>query len=155
MVDLRPQPEAGGLPAGASRLWLHPAPGEPPLKPAYRLARQLSIPDEEPPPGQVRIEGWAEVVGTAATRLDSEQLSALDSKTVLALGDLAGRDVLVVALRAHRLPEPVTVPADDLSGLPDLAALSPAPTLSDVAFDARLKGVEGALRGGLSRPRRK
>ena len=171
IVDLRPDGGRGSLPAG-TRFWLYPAPGDgPELKPAYRLARALSVPEEEPPAGEVRIDGWAELVATATTRLDPERVAALDSKTVLALDrlfgdtpdtDLSGGtpdlgigdhggDLLVLVLRAHRLLEPVTVPAD-LSGLPEDPRQAPSePALSDVAFEARLKGVQGALPAGLTK----
>jgi hypothetical protein len=160
IVDLRPGGGRESRPSG-TRFWLYPAPGEgPELKPAYRLARDLSVPEEEPPAGQVRIEGWAELVATATTRLDQERVAALDSKTVLALDRLAGGtpdpalgdhggDLLVLVLRAHRLLEPLTAPTD-LTGLAGDPADTPSePALSDVAFEARLKGVEGALPGGL------
>jgi hypothetical protein len=153
VVDLRRS--AGEGPPG-SRFWLSPAAGDgPELKPAYRLARQLSAPEEEPPPGQVYIGGWAELTATATTRLDPDAVAALDSKTVLALDrlaeDLGGDEVTVLVLRVHRLLEPVTVPGD-LSGLPDDPATRPSePALSDVAFRARLQGVEGALPGGLTK----
>jgi hypothetical protein len=153
VVDLRP--DAGEVRPG-SRFWLSPAAGmSPELKPAYRLARELSSAEEESAAGQVRIGGWAELAATATTRLDPERIAALDSKTVLALDrlaeDLGGGDVRVLVLRVHRLLEPVTV-ATDLTGLPDDPATSPSePALSDVAFDARLKGVEGALPGRLTR----
>ena len=62
----------------------------------------------------------------------------------------------VLALRVHRLVEPVTVTWDDgyggctswveLAGLPDDPASVPSrPALSDVAFAARLKGCVDAL----------
>jgi hypothetical protein len=152
VVDLRP---GAGEPPGA-RFWLSPAAGDgPPLKPAYRLARQLSVPEEDPPPGQVRIGGWAELAGRTSTRLDPERVAALESKTVLALDRLAeelgGGDVTVLVLRVHRLLDPVTVP-EDLSGLPeDPASLRSEPALSDVAFQARLQGVEAAVPGGLTK----
>ncbi|MGH8972630.1 MAG: hypothetical protein ACRD0C_05440, partial [Acidimicrobiia bacterium] len=134
--------------------WLAPDGGQPELKAAYRRARELSLPEEPPPAGQVRIEGWAELVGRATTGLDGDRVAALNSKTVLDLdalaGAAAGGGVTVLALRAHRLVEPLTVPAD-LSGLPaDPAGEKTEVVLSDVAFDARLKGLADALPGGLS-----
>jgi hypothetical protein len=158
IVHLRPS-GGGGPPVGSGRLWLLPTAdpdGAPELKPAYRLARQLSVPDPEAPPGQVRVEGWAELAATGTARLDPEAVAALESKTVLALDRLAdqigGGDVAVLVLRAHRLLEPVIV-GPDLAGLPaDPASVPSELALSDVAFDARLTGVENALPGGLSRP---
>jgi hypothetical protein len=68
----------------------------------------------------------------------------------------------VLALRVHRLAEPLTVPWReeyggctswvDLDDVPaDPTALPSDPALSDVAFDARLKGAVEAL-PGLARP---
>ena len=155
VIDLRVQPDAGGPPAGATRFWLRADPAAAPeLKAAYRRARELSSPDEGAPPGQVRVDGWAELVGRATTRLDDEGKAALDGKTVLALDPLVGQDVVVLALRAHRLVDPAIVPAADLAGLAaDPADGRPSePALSDTAFRARLNGVAGALPGGLTPP---
>ena len=155
VVDLRVQPGAGGPPEGATRFWLRADPAaDPELKAAYRRARELSLPDEGAAPGQVRIDGWAELVGRTTTRLDDERRAALDGKTVLALDPLAGQEVLVLALRAHRLVEPATVPEGDLGGLAADPADGPAsePALSEAAFQARFNGVAGALPGGLTPP---
>lgn len=154
VIDLRVQPGAGGPPEGVTRFWLRADPrAAPELKAAYRRARELSLPAKGTPSGQVRIEGWAELVGRASTRLDEKGKDALDGKTVLALDPLVGQDVVVLALRAHRLVEPATVAAD-LGGLAADPADGPPsePALSDTAFQARLNGVAGALPGGLSPP---
>jgi len=151
VIDLRPQPDAGGPPEGVTRFWLRADPGaEPALKPAYHEARRLSLPDEGAGPGRVRIDGWAELRGAATAVVDDATAEGLNGKTVLALEPFAGREVLVLALRAHRLVEPVTAPAD-LSGLPPDPADGPPsePALSEGAFDARRLGVENALPGGL------
>jgi hypothetical protein len=152
VTDLR-LPAAGGPPPDLRRFWLTPNGDEPALKAAYRRARELSLPEKPPPVGQVRIEGWAELVGRARTGLDTERVAALNSKTVLDLDALAaatgGAEVEVLALRAHRLVEPRTVP-EDLSGLPaDPSAEKSEVALSDVAFEARLKGLADALPAGL------
>lgn len=154
VIDLRLQPADGGPPAGATRFWLRADPSaEPELKPAYQRARELSLPAEDAGPGQVRIDGWAELAGTATTVVDDQAAEALNGKTILALDPLAGQEVLVLALRAHRLVEPVTV-ADDLAGLPaDPADGPPAePALSEQAFRARYGGLLDALGGGLKPP---
>lgn len=155
IVDLRLEPPAGGPPDG--RLWLRPDAGAiPPLKPAYRRARELSTgnDDDAAGPARVRIDGWAEVTGSAATVLDDKAREALDGKTILDLDGLAGREVRVLVLRAHRLVEPLTVSPDDLTGLPaDPAAGPPSePALSDTAFEARYNGLAHALPGGLAPP---
>jgi hypothetical protein len=152
IVDLRRRPDAGGPPAGATRFWLLPDPAaEPDLKPAYQRARELSLPDEGAGPGQVRIDGWAELAGRGAIVLDDKVRDALNGKTILALEPLAGQGLLVLALRARRLVEPLTV-SDDLAGLPaDPAAGPPSePALSDKAFEARYNGLKGSLPGGLT-----
>lgn len=154
VIDLRLQPDAGGPPAGATRFWLRADPdAEPELKPAYAAARRLSLPDEGAGPGRVRIDGWAELRGTASTVVDDAIAEGLNGKTVLALGPFEGREVLVLALRAHRLVEPVTAPAD-LAGLPPDPADGPPsePALSETAFDARRLGVENALPRPLAPP---
>jgi hypothetical protein len=153
VIDLRLPPD-DGPPAGATRFWLRAAPGaEPELKPAYQRARELSLPDEGVGPGRVRIDGWAELAGAATTVVDDKAKEGLNGKTILALDPLSGQEVLVLALRAHRLVEPVTVP-DDLSGLPaDPAEGPPAePALSETAFRARYGGLLDAIPGGLKPP---
>jgi len=155
VVDLRRQPDDGGPPAGATRFWLRAdAAGEPRLKPAYERARELSLPDEGAGPGQVRIDGWAELAGVATTVVDDRAAEALNGKTILALDPLAGQEVMVLALRAHRLVEPATVAEADLGGLPaDPAAGPPSePALSDAAFEARYNGLKSSLPGGLTPP---
>ena len=147
VIDLRLQPDAGGPPEGATRFWLRADPAaDPELKPAYAQARRLSLPDEGAGPGQVRIDGWAELRGTATAVVDADTAEGLNGKTILAVEPLVGREVLVLALRAHRLVEPVTAPAD-LAGLPPDPADGPPsePALSEAAFDARRLGVENAL----------
>jgi hypothetical protein len=141
-------------PPDGRRFWLAPDGSRPELKAAYRRARELSLPEEEPPPGQVRIDGWAELVGRTTTGIDADRIAALNSKTVLDLDALAraaaNGEITVLALRAHRLVEPLTVDAD-LAGLPaDPSTEKTEVALSDIAFDARLKGLADALPGGLS-----
>ncbi len=155
VIDLRRQPDEGGPPAGATRFWLRADPAaDPELKPAYQRARELSLPGEAPEPGRVRIDGWAELAGVGATVLDDQTKEALNGKTILALDPFAGQEVLVLALRAHRLVEPVTVPGADLGGLPADPAEGPPsePALSEMAFRARYGGLLDALPGGLKRP---
>jgi hypothetical protein len=152
VIDLRLQPDAGGPPEGVTRFWLRADPGATPeLKAAYRRARELSLPDEGAGPGRVRIDGWAELAGRATTVVDDQAMDALNGKTILALDPFAGREVRVLALRAHRLVEPVTVPEADLGGLPADPADGPPSesALSDAAFQARYNGLARALPGGL------
>ena len=152
IVDLRLEPPAGRPPEGTRRFWLRADPdAAPALKPAYRRARELSTHDDDDAPGRVRIDGWVELAGSGATVIDDKAREALDGKTILDLDALAGREVRVLALRAHRLVEPLAVPPGDVGGLPaDPAAGPPSePALSDTAFEARYTGLANALPGGL------
>jgi hypothetical protein len=154
----------------ATRLWLYPtAEHQQPelLKPAYRHLIELApaSPVGEP----IRIDSWADIVGVA-TLTTPEELAALDSKLIWTFDYAESRlrwkkrdPLWVLALRVHRLHEPVIVPWReeyggctswvDLQGLPDdPAALPSEPALSDIAFKSRLKGIVGALPGGLIEP---
>jgi hypothetical protein len=154
----------------ATRVWLYPTSEHQRadlLKPAYRHTIELSpgSPVGEP----ITVPGWADVVGLAKLT-DPGQLALLDSKLIWTLGYAASRlnwkkrdPLWVLALRVHRLREPLTVPWSedyggctswvDLAGLPDdPTELSSEPALSDTAFEARIKGVVDALPDGLSEP---
>jgi hypothetical protein len=154
----------------ATRLWLYPTTEHQEadlLKPPYRhwLDTAPGSPVGEP----IRLYGWADVVGIAKLT-EPEQLSELDSKFIWTPDYAASRlkwkkrdPLWVLALRAHRLEEPVTVPWKeeyggctswvDLDGLPaDPASLPSSPALSDVAFEARLKGTVEALPNGIDPP---
>jgi hypothetical protein len=148
----------------SSRLWLYPTyeHQRPELvKPAYRHWIEAGADDRA-----IRLTGFADVVGVARLT-EPEELAALDGKLVWT-GEYAEsrlrwkrRDPLwVLALRVHRLLEPINVPYREeyggctswveLVGVPgDPASLPSEPVLSDVAFEARLKGVRDALPRGL------
>jgi len=147
----------------STRFWLYPtAEHQKPelLEEPYRHWIELAhaAPVGEP----ITIEGWADVVKLARVT-EAEELDAIASKLVWT-GDYAStrlgwkkRDPLwVLALRVHRLLEPVTVEWNseyggctswvELAGLPDDPDSLPSePALSDVAFAARLKGCVDAL----------
>jgi hypothetical protein len=161
VVDLRPG-NTDRLAGAHTHFWLCPTPVDPgALKPAYRLARQLEGAGGRDRP--VTIEGWAELVGLGSLT-DRSRLPDLDSKSVLALAQLEAwveeGGLTVLALRVHRLVEPVELsgpaPAGEdgwarLDGLPAEPASSKSePALSDVAFRAKLAGVAEALPGGLT-----
>jgi hypothetical protein len=154
----------------ATRLWLYPTSEHQRadlLKPAYQHTIELSpgSPVGEP----ITVPGWADIVGLA-TLTDPEQLALIDSKLIWTIDYAAARlnwkkrdPLWVLALRVHRLLEPVVVPWReqyggctswvDLEGLPDDPASLPSePALSDTAFDARIKGVMDALPAGLMEP---
>ncbi len=154
----------------ATRLWLYPtAEHQQPelLKPAYRHLIELA--SASPVGEPIRIDSWADIVGLA-TLTTPEELAALDSKLIWTFDYAESRlrwkkrdPLWVLALRVHRLHEPVIVPWREeyggctswveLQGLPDdPAALHSEPALSDVAFKSRLKGIVGALPGGLIEP---
>lgn len=154
----------------STRLWLYPTlEHQRPelLKTAY--ARWV---DREPPadgPGDFEIAGWADVVGVATTS-DPDVLDALDGKVIWSKEYVETRfkwkkrdPLWILALRVHRLAEPIVVPYRDeyggctswveLDGLPDDPASLPSePVLSDVAFEAKLKGATEAVPGGFEPP---
>jgi len=153
----------------AHRFWLYPTvEHQQPdlLKPAY--ARWV---DDEPGElgPEVRIDGWADVVGVA-TVTEPDVLDALDGKVIWSRGYVESRfrwkrrDPLhLLALRVHRLAQPITVPLRDeyractswvdVDGLPaDPGSVPSVPALSDGAFAARLQGVADAIPGGLAPP---
>jgi hypothetical protein len=158
---------AFGLPA--TTCWLYPTAEHQRaelLRAPYR--HWIDLAPAAPVGEPITIHGWAEIV-EVATITEADELTAIESKLIWT-GDYAAsrlhwkaRDPLwVLAMRAHRLVEPVTVPWDDayggctswvrLAGLPsDPATLPSAPALSDVAFEARLKGARESL-PSLARP---
>jgi hypothetical protein len=146
----------------ARRLWLYPtAEHQKPelLKAAYQ--HWLDVADAAPVGGPITLSAWADITDVA-TITEPEQLAALDSKSIWT-DDYAQsrlrwkkRDPLwVLVLRVHRLHEPETVPWDDayggctswvdLAALPDVEAVASDPVLSDVAFEAKRKGIRDAL----------
>jgi len=147
----------------AARFWLYPTAEHQKaelLKEPYR--HWIDLASAAPVGEPIRIEGWADAERTA-TITDPDELAAIESKLIWTedyaesrLGWKKRDPLWVLALRVHRLLEPVTVPWNDeyggctswveLAGLPeDPATLASEPALSDVAFDARLKGALEAL----------
>jgi hypothetical protein len=154
----------------SDRVWLYPTvehqlPGL--LKPAYQ--RWVAATEADAPTDRaIRVEGWADIVGVA-TISDAATLDALDGKVVWSREYVEtrfrwkSRDPLhVLALRVHRLAEPITVPFRDeyggctswvdLAALPDPETVASTPALSDTAFEARLKGAAEALPAGFTPP---
>ena len=152
------------------RIWLYPTvEHQKPelLKPAYQ--RWVSSTTAAAPADRaIRVEGWADIVGVA-TVTEPAVLDALDGNVIWSREYVESRfrwkardPLLVLALRVHRLTEPITVAFReeyggctswvDLDGLPDPDAVASTPALSDTAFAARLKGAAGALPGGFARP---
>jgi hypothetical protein len=147
----------------ATRFWFYPTAEHQRaelLKEPYR--HWIDLAPAAPVGEPVLLPGWADVV-RVATITEPDQLDAIASKLVWT-SDYAEsrlkwkkRDPLhVLALRAHRLVEPITVSWRDeyggctswvdLDGLPgDPASLPSVPALSDVAFGARLKGAVESL----------
>lgn len=153
----------------SERLWLYPTVEHQQVdlvKPAYR--RWVGSTEATAPPDRaITVAGWADVVGVATVD-DAAALDALDGKVIWTRGYVEtrfrwkSRDPLhVLALRVHRLREPVTVPFRDeyggctswvdLAGLPDPVTTPSVPALSDEAFAARLKGADEAV-GGFASP---
>ena len=130
------------------------------LKPAS--AHWVDLADASPVGRPVTVRGWADVVDVA-TITEPEHLDALDSKLVWARDYVESRfnwkrrdPLWVLVLRVHRLDEALMVPWKDeyggctswveYDGLPaDPATLPGAVVLSDVAFEAKRKGVRESL----------
>jgi hypothetical protein len=156
-----------GLPARAC--WLYPTAEHQRaelLKEPYRHWIELApaAPVGEP----IVLHGWAEIV-EVATVTEAAHLDALASKLIWTPDYAASRlkwkerdPLWVLALRAHRLVEPLVVDWDDayggctswvtLAGLPSPSSVASEPALSDVAFAARLEGARGALPEGAFAP---
>jgi hypothetical protein len=147
----------------STRLWLYPTAEHQKaelLKDPYR--HWIDLAHAAPVGEPITIEGWADVV-KVATVTEEPELEAIASKLIWTSDYAASRlgwkkrdPLWVLALRVHRLREPLTVPWSDtyggcaswvdLDGLPDDPASLPSdPVLSDVAFEARLKGTAEAL----------
>lgn len=148
----------------APKFWLYPTVEhqKPELiRPAYR--RWVDETEATAPADRaIRVEGWAEVAASATITTD-EELAAIESKLIWTTDYAAHRlhwkrrdPLWVLALRVHRLDEPIEVPYDeayagctswvDLAGLPDdPTTCASEPALSDVSFAARLKLVVDAL----------
>lgn len=155
----------------ATRLWLYPTfehQRAELLKPAY--ARWIdSVAGDPQGPGDFVVSGWADVVG-AATTSDPEVLEKLDGKVIWSREYVETRfkwkrrdPLWILALRVHRLIEPIAVPYREeyggctswveLDGLPDDPASLPSElVLSDVAFEAKLKGAAADIPGGFGAP---
>lgn len=148
----------------STRFWLYPTVEHQRselLKPAYR--RWIEESEAAAPADRaIRIEGWADVTGVIEVT-DPDELAEIVSKFIWT-GEYAESrlhwkrraPLFVLALRAHRLGEPITIPFRDeyagctswvdLDGLPeDPAALDSQPAVSDVSFDARVAMIEGDL----------
>jgi hypothetical protein len=146
----------------ARRCWLSPtAEHQQPdlLKAAY--AHWVDLADASPVGGPITVQGWADIVDVA-TITEPEHVDALDSKLVWAHDYVESRfkwkrrdPLWVLVLRVHRLAEPLRVPWKDeyggctswvdYDGLPDPDTVASEPVLSDIAFEAKRKGVLEAL----------
>lgn len=153
----------------SARVWLYPTVEHQRtelLKPAYR--RWVGETEAAAPADRaIEVAGWADIVGVATVD-DPDVLDAIDGKVIWAREYVESRfrwkarDPLhVLALRVHRLDEPVIVPFQDayggctswvdVDGLPDPASVPSTPALSDAAFEARCKGAAEAV-GGFAPP---
>jgi hypothetical protein len=130
------------------------------LKPAY--AHWVELADASAVGQPVTLHGWADIVDIA-TITEPEHLDALDSKLVWSRDYVESRfkwkrrdPLWVLVMRVHRLAEPVTVTWNDeyggctswvdYAGLPDDPASLPSEVvLSDVAFEAKRKGIREAV----------
>lgn len=147
----------------STRLWWYPAAEHQRrelLKAPYR--HWIDLAAASPVGGTVRIDGWADVVRVAQVT-EQRELDAIASKLIWTPEYATSRfdwkphnPLWVLALRVHRLLEPIEIAWDDAYGgctswfeiaaLPDDPASLPSePALSDVAFESRLKGCVEAL----------
>ena len=147
----------------ARRIWLSPtAEHQKPelLKAAY--AHWVELADASKVGDPIVVSGWADVVDVGQIT-EPEHVDALDGKLIWTREYVESRfswkqrdPLWVLVLRVHRLDAPLTVAWDDAyggctswvdyAGLPaDPASLPSAPVLSDVAFEAKRKGVKDAL----------
>jgi hypothetical protein len=148
----------------SKRCWLYPTTEHQRhelLKPAY----ERWVAESEaagPAPGTVRIEGWADVVASV-TLTDPDELATLASKLIWTSDYVSARlnwkrrdPLWVLALRVHRLDEPLVVPYleayggctswVDVDGLPDDPESVPSePAISDESFTARMRLTEQQL----------
>ena len=155
----------------ATRVWLYPTAEHQRadlLKPAYQ--RWLDDSVASPPGEPIHLAGWADITGVAKIT-EPDELDKLESKFIWTRDYAESRlkwkkrdPLWVLALRVHRLLDPVTVPWReeyggctswvDLDGLPDDPATLPSETaLSDESYAARVKLVENDLSGKLEAPR--
>ena len=146
----------------ARRFWLYPtAEHQKPelLKAAYR--HWLDLSPAAPVGADIALHAWADVVDVA-TVTEEDQVAAMANKSIWTDEYVESRlkwkkrdPLWVLVLRVHRALEPVVVPWRDeyggctswveLDALPDPASVPSEPALSDVAFEARRKGVKEAL----------
>ena len=152
------------------RIWLYPTIEHQHatlLKPAYQRWVASTVAGA-PVDRAIRIEGWADIVGVA-TVTEPEVLDALDGKVIWAREYVEtrfrwkARDPLqVLALRVHRLDDPITVPFReeyggctswvDLDELPDPMSVPSQPAVSDAVFEARYQSGADAIPGGFAPP---
>jgi hypothetical protein len=155
----------------STRFWLYPTTEHQRLdlvKPAYR--RWVDEPgDQSAATSPLVFEGWADVAAVARIT-EPEELAKLDSKLVWTSDYTATRlrwkrrePLVVLALRAYRLEEPVVAPWRDdyagcsswvqVEGMPaDPGELASEPALTDESFAARLELVSRELPGAFAPP---
>jgi hypothetical protein len=146
----------------AKRFWLYPTAEHQRaelLKSAYR--HWIDISDAAPVGSDIPLHAWADIVDIATVR-EEDHVAALGGKSIWTDDYVESRlkwkkrdPLWVLVLRVHRAHEPVVVPWKDayggctswvdFDGVPDPASIPSEPVLSDVAFEARRKGVRDAL----------
>ncbi len=155
----------------STRVWLYPT-GEHQraelLKPAYR--RWLDDPATPASPDDaITLPGWADIVGVA-TITDPDDLARIGSKFIWTVDYAESRlkwkrrdPLWILAMRAYRLAEPITIPWREeyggctswvpVDGVPDDPAELPSePALSGESFTSRLKLVTNDLPGVFEEP---
>lgn len=136
------------------------------LKPAHRPALKRVLVERGRAADHVRIDGWAEVAGTALLT-DPEPLEALDREFIWT-GEYAAKrlrwkrrqPLWLLALRVHRVDKPLIVPmVPDYAGcsswvtlrgvVDDPATLPGEPAVEASEFASRLRAVTETIPGGL------
>lgn len=136
------------------------------LKPAHRPALERVLVERGRAADHVRIDGWAEVAGTALLT-DPEPLEALDREFIWT-GEYAAKrlrwkrrqPLWLLALRVHRVDKPLIVPmVPDYAGcsswvtlrgvVDDPATLPGEPAVEAGEFASRLRAVTETIPGGL------
>lgn len=169
IVDLRKggvREEGHRFRVRAARFWLYPS-HEHQRRELIRPERRALLDAagaDAPADGELRIDAWAEIAAVASLT-EPEQVAAIDGQHVWTPDYAAQRfrwrpkaPLLLLALRVHRLGEPLTAPlrahyagcaswTPMLDLPPDPRGVPSTPALGDAAFAERLAALRAALPG--------
>lgn len=169
IVDLRKggvREEGHRFRVRATRFWLYPG-YEHQRRELIRPERRALLDAAEadaPAAGELRIDAWADIAAVASLT-EPEQVAAIAGQHVWTPDYAAQRfrwrpkaPLLLLALRVHRLDEPLTAPVRGhyagcaswtpmLDLPPDPRGVPSTPALGDAAFAERLAALRAALPG--------